>query len=431
MSQSEPAYNLKAVIRETGLSPEVLRAWERRYGLPKPERTMGGHRLYSLRDIAMLKWLVNRQQEGLSISRAVELWKSLEDEGQDPLQMEAERELPIAAGGPALDELRQRWINACLQFDEQAANTALSQVLAVASPETACLEVLQKGLAEIGAMWYAGKVSVQQEHFASSLAMRRLHALVAAAPVPTRPGVILAACPPGEDHEFGLLLSTFLLRWRGWQVVYLGANVPIARLEDAIRATSPSLLLSLAQTLPAAASLREMSLFLLQEGLPLGYGGFIFNQLPKLRDLIPGRFLGADFTQVPNEVEQAITRAVKPLQPRDLPEQYQQALESYQQKLPFIHQDVVAEMKKVGVKPSHLDIADRFMTQHVIAALSLGDACLFNHSLLWVEHLLKNYGLPDSFMPAFADAYRKALAAHLDSGLDLFTDCLDNYLKEE
>ena len=73
-----PVYNLKAVVLETGLKPDTLRAWERRYGLPTPNRSDGGHRLYSERDIQVLKWLVARQQAGLSISRAAELWQRSE-----------------------------------------------------------------------------------------------------------------------------------------------------------------------------------------------------------------------------------------------------------------------------------------------------------------------------------------------------------------
>jgi len=65
-----PTFNLKVVVRETGLKPDTLRAWERRYGMPQPHRTPGGHRLYSQYDIDTLKWMVDRQNEGLSISRA-------------------------------------------------------------------------------------------------------------------------------------------------------------------------------------------------------------------------------------------------------------------------------------------------------------------------------------------------------------------------
>ena len=74
---SSPTYNLKVVIQETGIAADTLRAWERRYNLPTPKRSPGGHRLYSKRDIEIVKWLIARQNEGLSISRAVDLWNEL------------------------------------------------------------------------------------------------------------------------------------------------------------------------------------------------------------------------------------------------------------------------------------------------------------------------------------------------------------------
>src|SRR5574342_864696 len=85
MPSTTPAYNLKVVLKETGLTADTLRAWERRYGLPVPERTPGGHRLYSQRDIETIKWLMKRQAEGLSISRAVDLWNEQLSSGVDPL----------------------------------------------------------------------------------------------------------------------------------------------------------------------------------------------------------------------------------------------------------------------------------------------------------------------------------------------------------
>ena len=74
MYSTTPAFNLKVVLKETGLGADTLRAWERRYGLPAPNRSAGGHRLYSQRDIETIKWLMKRQAEGLSISRAVDMW---------------------------------------------------------------------------------------------------------------------------------------------------------------------------------------------------------------------------------------------------------------------------------------------------------------------------------------------------------------------
>jgi MerR family transcriptional regulator, light-induced transcriptional regulator len=430
MSRPEPGYNLKAVIRETGLSPEVLRAWERRYGLPNPERSPGGHRLYSQRDIALLKWLVARQTEGLSISRAVGLWKSLEAGGQDPLKTEPGL-WTEEMGGPALDEQRRRWVNACLNFDELGANTALTQALATASPETACLEVLQKGLHEIGEMWYTGKASVQQEHFASTLAMRRLHALLAAAPLPNRHGRILAACPPGEEHEFGLLLSTFLLRWRGWGVIYLGANVPLERLEEAVRSTSPMLVLSLAQTLPAAASLRDMAALFTEAKIPLAYGGLIFNLVPELRNHIPGHFLGDDFSGLATRVEQAARRPESPAILLQADQKHLAALELFRVHQPLIVARVNTRLESGGIDPGQLTTANQSLGQHIVAALSLGDICLIRHSVSWVEQMLENLGLPPEMLPGYIEAYKDAVQENLGEGGQLIVACLESYLDED
>ena len=186
VASDTPTFNLKAVVQETDLKPDTLRAWERRYGLPQPERTSGGHRLYSQRDIDTLKWLLARQDEGLSISRAVALWRELEESSVDPLLEFASsngEKLPPAMSlevGDTLVQLRDSWIEYCLDYEEQKAEYVLAQAFALYSPETVCIELLQKGLARIGAEWYSGRATAQQEHFASALAMRRLESLLAA-----------------------------------------------------------------------------------------------------------------------------------------------------------------------------------------------------------------------------------------------------------
>src|SRR3974377_1419159 len=121
MANDAPKFNLKAVVRETGLKPDTIRAWERRYGVPKPDRTPGRHRLYTQHDIDLLKWMNARQHEGMSISRIVDLWKSLEAQGQDPLLVAAHgmaaKPIPLGEAGE-LANLRREWVNACLQFNE-------------------------------------------------------------------------------------------------------------------------------------------------------------------------------------------------------------------------------------------------------------------------------------------------------------------------
>ena len=216
-SDQTPTFNMKVVVQETGLKPDTLRAWERRYGKPNPQRTDGGHRLYSQYEIDMLKWLIERQDEGLSISHAVELWEQIKARQEDPFVMHplpGSEQVPFttAVTGDSVRQMRATWLSACLEFDEQHAQHIIAEAFAVLPLETVCFEILQKGLHAIGDGWYAGTITVQQEHFASALAVRHLESLLTAAPLPTRDGRILIACPPLEQHTFSPLLLTVLPR---------------------------------------------------------------------------------------------------------------------------------------------------------------------------------------------------------------------------
>ena len=129
---------------------------------------------------------------------------------------------------------------AALAFDERSAEAEfLTQAFALYPPEVVCSEVLQKGVRDAGAGWCRGEVTVQQEHYATELAVRRVEALQVASPPPTRQQRVLVACAPHEDHAFSPLLFTFLLRRRGLDVEYLGANVPAQHLDATISAARP------------------------------------------------------------------------------------------------------------------------------------------------------------------------------------------------
>ena len=427
MAGKTPTYNLKAVIHETGLSPATLRAWERRYGLLKPQRSAGGHRLYTEDDIQMLKWLVARQAEGLSISHAIELWRSLEETGPQPPRLAPVPLLHTTTAHTTIDELRREWIQACLVFNEQAAEQALNEALAFTTPETVCTELLQKGLAEIGSGWYAGAVSVQQEHFASALAMRRLSALFAATAAPTRSERILAACPPGEQHDFVLLMLAFLLRRRGWDVVYLGANVPLARLDSTVRLVSPSLILSVAQTLNSAAALQEMAAFAASLHIPFAYGGGIFNIIPDLHARIPGHYLGNDLALATQHIESWVARPT-PLPEVALPNlAYRQLLEHFLAKEALIINSVTAEILARQLSLDHIEEANTNFTSNIIAALKLGDIHFLDYSVGWLEGLLQNYGLAPQLANQYFAAYRLAVQQHLGDEAAPILDWLAKY----
>ncbi len=409
-----PTYNLKAVVQETGIKPDTLRAWERRYGLPTPHRTPGGHRLYSQHDIEMLKWLIARQEEGLSISRAVDMWHALEEEGKNPLH-----ELHTPPGEPAeptpltigetIVQIRQTWVTACLSFNEQQAESILAQAFALYTPETVCLQVIQKGLAEIGSGWAEGRISAQQEHFASALAMRRVENLIAATPLPTRPGRVLVGCPPEEEHTFAPLLLTLLLRRRGWDILFLGANIPLTRLEATIEAARPQLVILTAQTLPTAASLLDMGRLLEQAGVPIAYGGGIFNLKPTLRQRLPGHYLGEDLAHAPAVVEQLLTnpRALKPGAPAS--PAHEIALRHYRERQSHLEALVWEAQCNLNLPPQLLAAANRDLGRYIQAALMLGDMHLVGENRAELTHLLNSHSDLEPYLQHYQAAMHQTL----------------------
>jgi methanogenic corrinoid protein MtbC1 len=382
----DPIFNLKAVVEATGVTADALRAWERRYGLPQPARTDAGHRIYSRRDIDIVKWLVARQEEGLRIGRAVELWRSLEEEGQDPLRkMPPPPETTMMPVGDRSKDLREQWISACLAFDEGRAEQVLTRAFALFPPEVVVLEVIQEGIADIGRRWYQGDATVQQEHFASQLTMRRLKTLMSSAPSPTRRGRILIACPPEEEHAIGPYILALLLRRAGWDVVYLGADVPLERMEQTVKVTKPDLVILAAQQLHTAANLLEMAELLKRDGVSTAFGGGIFNRVPTLRNRVPGRFLGATLSEAVKETERLIVRTTQPPAAESRSQTYQQVLEHYLDHQLSVEADVWRALEATHLDCEMVHQVNAGFSHALLAALRFGQIDLLDEYADWVE----------------------------------------------
>ena len=151
-----------------------------------------------------------------------------------------------------------------------------------------------------------------QEHFATGLVRARLSSLLQHALVGVDQPAILAACPPGEWHELGLLMICLFLARRGYAVGYLGANLPAAELARVVQQRTPQLVLLSAQTDATAEALGDVlrSLRRLPPPWPeLAYGGWIFNARPELRAQTPGIYLGADARAAIATVEELLAGA--------------------------------------------------------------------------------------------------------------------------
>jgi DNA-binding transcriptional MerR regulator len=426
---NEPTYNLKAVVKETGVKPDTLRAWERRYGLPQPERTEGGHRIFTMRDIETLKWLTARQDEGLSISRAVDLWNKLEADGQDPLlamayESSSVGEPLVVLSGKAIDEARQLWMKACMDFDEDLAEQILNQAFAQYSPETVVLEVLVKGLSSIGDGWYRGEITVQQEHFASSLAIRRLDALIAAAPKPSKKGTVLIACPPEDEHTFSSLVLTYLIRRNGRRALFLGANVPFNRFTDALDQTKPSLVIMTAQDLHTAAQLLPFADLLAERGIPFAFGGLVFNLRPNLHKRIRGHLLGERLGDTPDAVEKLLSAGEIAPKVEPIPEEYSQAIHALKAKENEIIAALSQEFGGSNMDNYHMALANLHLTRDVLASLKLGELDYLSHDIMWAQGLIENYKIPPEALVDYLETYGEVVNDHLGTAGEPITEAM-------
>jgi len=436
MVNRTPTYNLKAVLKETGLKADVLRAWERRYDLPKPDRTPGGHRLYSEYDIETCKWLRARQAEGLSISRAVDLWKELSASGADPLAKYAAAPshpavAPWSTADASIDVLRQNWLEAVLAFDGLRADDVLNQAFAIYPVEMVCTGIIQQGIAEVGQGWYANRISAQQEHFASALATRRLEALIAATPLPTRRKTVLIGCPPGEWHIMPSLLLNLFLRRRGLSVVYLGADIPIEQMGETAAAIQPDLVILSAQLLTTAVTLQAAAQTLHEQGILLAYGGLVFNRIPRLRAYIPAHFLGESLDEAMEMVERLVIAPLPfdvQIPDRDLVVSRELA-GLYREKRHLIENALYQDLQKVGLQPDLIQEANGFLGAGLAASLELGDPSFLEADLDWVEHLRTGRRLPADRLLPYLAAYGRALSAELGQASAPITAWIDK-LKE-
>jgi methanogenic corrinoid protein MtbC1 len=433
ISQS-PAYNLKAVLRETGLKADVLRAWERRYDLPRPHRTPGGHRLYSEYDIETVKWLRMRQAEGLSISRAVERWKEILQAGLDPLVELSPTNAPADPDRLAIDArieiLRQNWLEANLAFDSVKVDEVLNLAFAIYPVETVCTEILQQGITEIGNYWYQDKASIQQEHFASALASRRLETLITATPRPTRRQTVLIGCPAGERHTFSALLLSLFLGRRGLKVVYLGADVPIERLEETFTAVQADLIVLSAQLLTTAATLQSTAVVLQKQGILLAYGGQIFNRVPRLRERIPAYFLGENLDDAMRLIEKLVIAPRAFSTVISLDETHRALAKLYREKRLLIEFALFERLQKIDTPTEYIREANFFFGNGLSAALELGDPTFLEADLEWVKRLLTGRHVSADRLNPYLAAYRHSILKEMGMASAPITDWIDSHIAQ-
>jgi MerR family transcriptional regulator, light-induced transcriptional regulator len=248
---SEPGYlRIGELARRTGASPELLRAWERRYGLLRPTRSQGGFRLYTAADEERIRRMREYLARGVAAAEAARLAVDTETprpgaETAIPAVLAAET---VTGPSPPLQATAHELAVALDRFDEEQAHAVLDRLLAAYRIETILRDLLVPYLHDLGERWARGRVSVAQEHFASNLLRGRLLGLARGWGQGHGPAAVLA-CLPGEQHDLGLIAFGITLYRQGWRIIYLGPDTPIATVRQATESIAPDLVL-LAGTVP-------------------------------------------------------------------------------------------------------------------------------------------------------------------------------------
>jgi DNA-binding transcriptional MerR regulator len=217
----EARLRIGELARRSGVSPELLRAWERRYGLLDPVRTDSGYRLYSDEDEARVSAMRAHLANGMSAAQAAQLART--------------GDVPRGADTDLAGEL---WA-ALDGFDDAGAQVAFDRLVAALSFETIARVAVLPYLQSLGERWRDGDASVAQEHFASAMLRGRLLGLARGWDRGLGPRAVLA-CPSGERHDLGLIIFGLALRERGWRITYLGPDTPIETITAAAEPLDPA-----------------------------------------------------------------------------------------------------------------------------------------------------------------------------------------------
>lgn len=239
---SDKQHPIQVVVRRTGLTADVLRAWERRYGVVEPARSPTGRRLYSDDDIERLRLLRRATLSGRSIGQVsdlptAELVRLIRDDEAE----EARAPEPTPDHADAARQFRLDAIAAAEEMDPGRLERLLQRAAASLGAERALDAVAAPVLTEVGDRWQVGTLSIAHEHLVSGVIRQVVGQFLGTASDDADRPLALFATPQGERHEFGALMAAVIAATRGWRVRYLGADIPAVEIVRAAERHRPRL----------------------------------------------------------------------------------------------------------------------------------------------------------------------------------------------
>lgn len=228
-------HRIHRVAKLTGLSKDVIRVWERRFGLLKPTRGANRYRNYSDEDVILLRYLKEQLDAGASIGELAKL-------GREELLVRARINAPrVAVVENMFGRLLRELVSTLNPLDRVTFEKRLNGAVAVVPFDEALHGILLPLQEQVGQLWHDDQVSIAVEHYVTSQIQQKIFSAMNQLPVAEFGATIVVACPPGEEHDIAALAVAYECRVHGCRVYYLGANVPIAALVNLCNDVRPDL----------------------------------------------------------------------------------------------------------------------------------------------------------------------------------------------
>lgn len=225
--------DIDQVNQMTGLPQATLRNWEKRYGFPRPDRTAGGHRIYSMDEVRRIRQVVKLCEGGMKLKEAIE--KALTLEASEEVKYRP----TLAPSASPLSEEVGEILQSLYRYDEVAAEKSMSRVGTRLSELDLLQMIYSRCLYQVGSDWESGRINIAQEHFAWNFFRTRLLNYFKTSQVTGEQLKFVLATPVGQLHEGGLIVLAAFMMLKGWRVYYLGVNLPFEDLRHAVNTIKP------------------------------------------------------------------------------------------------------------------------------------------------------------------------------------------------
>lgn len=261
----EELYPIRTVAALTGVKPVTLRAWERRHALVSPRRADSGHRLYSRKDLDLLRRVAALVEQGIPIGRVRAML--------DAPDTAADRAAPNT-NAQGWQASVARMLDAVTRFDEPALNGVYNEALTLYPIDLVHEHAIVPLLELLGERWSQNRGGIAEEHFLSNYLRNKLGARLHHLPPAAGGPVLVTACMPDERHDLGLLMFSHGACAHGYRVVTLGAAVPLAELVPALRhAGAAALVLSMVMAPASPVLIRGLGDLVREASIPVLIGG--------------------------------------------------------------------------------------------------------------------------------------------------------------